>query len=1066
MNIDFNPVNATVTIAGQEVNPINLVLRQEYAEHHSFELTLDYDMYADKFMNNPLKHIELIGRLVVIRLNYRQANNSDSYRFRGVITSIKQTGKEGKKGYLIISGASPTIMLEKGRRTDIYSDKTLYKVSKMIAQRAYSDYVDFKTDPVYNNKIDFLMQYNENDWDFLKRIAYLYRENLYYNGLELLFGYHPDSKSVDLTYDQEIIDLELCSQMISNSHQRFQYVPQNDNFIERDSPDKIENSTSYLDRAEELSRFSMTGEEKSKSYLDVPLYGNSEIGEILKRDKVRTATQSIKIKGRSKTHKTAVGQIININMPADLADTSNIGSYRVIKSVHRIDEKNRYSCEFEAIPASLEVTPIAEPKVVVADSVVGFIRSNTDPLNQGRVQVSFDFSTTSSFAWLRVLTPNAGLSDDKSKNRGMVFIPEVGDQVMLGFEYGDPNRPYVMGSIFHGKNGQGGGANNAEKSIVTRSGIQIVFNDESKSLHIQDPSGNTWDMDGKGNIEVYAPKKIKMNATDIEVSASNNIQFNVGNNLLMRISNKFNATAARMKSIVSDTLEIFSTRSLFSSREKMQMQSDEINTLGINKLFLHSDQLIHANSKGIMDLKSSGNMNLAQDAVDRSLNPTESIALAMVEFRVNNSYEGEYGFDWWRTGDNGENSYNESLESVFINNHSDSVSGNEALFLLQKQEYKTCIDIRKNPSGNIKESQYIVPRLNLYTKKVSEATIADPKPPYQATLNILVTIDTKLEKLVFEYNKDLFQLSQDSITETLPCAKKLWEEITITCHTMTDGFDSEQEIKVYAYADENKNKPVAEKEDLRSLAGKLIVSKNSFEYRHTEKVVIIPIDTKIMDENHFGLGSIDDESIIRKVLNQAFIQAEIEDYPSYLELASDKEFKIYRELDDPYRERYGKFIFNPQRDDPQGNFTGLSLDGGIYSDQPEFFNYLQQKFLTDKPENERYRGYIMVFIFNEDNYYTYTDKNDIEYKTGGQSPIGSRITALFLGKKDATAAHEILHSLGLYHIYKEKPQVDLHKKYLFIKKKTENIMDEESVMGQSKFSTYRWQWQIINKKYK
>jgi len=33
------------------------------------------------------------------------------------------------------------------------------------------------------------------------------------------------------------------------------------------------------------------------------------------------------------------------------------------------------------------------------------------------------------------------------------------------------------------------------KSIITRSGIQVVFNDDQKSLHIEDPSGNTWDMD-------------------------------------------------------------------------------------------------------------------------------------------------------------------------------------------------------------------------------------------------------------------------------------------------------------------------------------------------------------------------------------------------------------------------------------------------------------------------------------------------------------------------------------------------------------------------------------------
>jgi len=39
----------------------------------------------------------------------------------------------------------------------------------------------------------------------------------------------------------------------------------------------------------------------------------------------------------------------------------------------------------------------------------------------------------------------------------MVFIPEKGDQVLVGFRYNNPNRPFVLGSLFNGKNGGGGG---------------------------------------------------------------------------------------------------------------------------------------------------------------------------------------------------------------------------------------------------------------------------------------------------------------------------------------------------------------------------------------------------------------------------------------------------------------------------------------------------------------------------------------------------------------------------------------------------------------------------------
>lgn len=71
-------------------------------------------------------------------------------------------------------------------------------------------------------------------------------------------------------------------------------------------------------------------------------------------------------------------------------------------------------------------------------------------------------------------TPNAGVSGAVPKNRGWVFVPEVGDQVMVSYEHGNPDRPYVTGSVFHSGSGKGGDKDNKVKSIITRSGNAIV----------------------------------------------------------------------------------------------------------------------------------------------------------------------------------------------------------------------------------------------------------------------------------------------------------------------------------------------------------------------------------------------------------------------------------------------------------------------------------------------------------------------------------------------------------------------------------------------------------------
>lgn len=49
-----------------------------------------------------------------------------------------------------------------------------------------------------------------------------------------------------------------------------------------------------------------------------------------------------------------------------------------------------------------------------------------------------------------MMSPDAGGTDQVSQNRGYVAIPEVGDQVMVGFVHNHPDRSFVMGGMFHG----------------------------------------------------------------------------------------------------------------------------------------------------------------------------------------------------------------------------------------------------------------------------------------------------------------------------------------------------------------------------------------------------------------------------------------------------------------------------------------------------------------------------------------------------------------------------------------------------------------------------------------
>jgi uncharacterized protein involved in type VI secretion and phage assembly len=269
--------------------------------------------------------------------------------------------------------------------------------------------------------------------------------------------------------------------------------------------------------------------------VEFPVEDKGALDDLVKRKKIATAAQTVYIQGISKTCDPLIGRLLKISIPPELSDAGELGVYRIVKIKHAIDQNHRYRCEFEGIPASLKYFPTPELKIPPLSSVLGKVIWNNDPEGLGRVRVEFPFARDrQSYTWLRVMSPDAGglldtEREDKgkvAKNRGMVFVPEEGDQVMVGFEFGDPNRPYVMGSMFHGKNTEGGGENNNIKSIITRSGHTLEFDDSAGSLGItiKDENGNEIHLDSKGrNIEITAPETLSLNAKNIHLNAGENI---------------------------------------------------------------------------------------------------------------------------------------------------------------------------------------------------------------------------------------------------------------------------------------------------------------------------------------------------------------------------------------------------------------------------------------------------------------------------------------------------------------------------------------------------------------
>ena len=139
--------------------------------------------------------------------------------------------------------------------------------------------------------------------------------------------------------------------------------------------------------------------------------------------------------------------------------------------------------------------------------VTAIVTNNKDPDGLGRVKVKFPWLIEESEShWAKVASFMAGAE------RGGVFLPEVEDEVLVAFEHGDINYPYVIGALWNNKDmppeTNADGRNNIRK-ITSRSGHELIFNDDhaggKEKITIQTNAGHQIVLDdsqGQENIEV------------------------------------------------------------------------------------------------------------------------------------------------------------------------------------------------------------------------------------------------------------------------------------------------------------------------------------------------------------------------------------------------------------------------------------------------------------------------------------------------------------------------------------------------------------------------------------
>jgi len=177
-----------------------------------------------------------------------------------------------------------------------------------------------------------------------------------------------------------------------------------------------------------------------------------------------------------------------------------------------------------------------------------------DPLQLGRIKVSYPWLDAEQTAWVRLATPHAG------QDRGWYSLPEIGDEVLIGFEQGSSDYPIAIGCLYNKTNApmaEAISSDNDIKMFMTRSGNKLLFNDKDGgeqiviaqkdgknqiTLDLSGPSitiksegditinGANMTIEAAGGVTWKADSDFKVEAANIELKASANIKSQAGAN--------------------------------------------------------------------------------------------------------------------------------------------------------------------------------------------------------------------------------------------------------------------------------------------------------------------------------------------------------------------------------------------------------------------------------------------------------------------------------------------------------------------------------------------------------
>ncbi len=550
-----------ISVGSKTIDPYHVSVQQRTDSHHQFEIAVSSEKIEGENSFSIDKSISYIGEPIEITIQ----SGENTFNFKGIITTVNLDRTHAGDSLVILSGYSPTYMLEDGVGIKSYSGKTIAAIVQEILDQYPVNLLNPIIDPKYKKVIPYIVRYKETNYQFLRRLATTYGEWFYYDGRSVIFGKLPNPDNIELTLGKDLNSFDYGASMRPYKSTEIFYDYKTNRTLEKSTANfKPIGLDKYGKKA--LSAADNIFPNQPVNTVRNDTQDDAHLKHLVEVQKAAVISNITFFNGQSQNPGITVGSRIGATATKKVGNkniSDLIGRFRILSVNHQVSSDKNYTNSFKSMPVALSAPPSAggggthnkmknypsnltkstgafspygdetdapspsddttpDPRPEPAPTIA-VVMDNNDPECLGRVRVQFKWHKEGEMSlWIRQVTLYAGLE------RGVYFVPEIGDEVYVDFEDNDTKRPYMLGAVYSQETApEFFDADNNIKSIKTRGGHLIKFSDEeeAESITITDKNGNHIIINTAENC-------INVNAgADITVNAGGNMTFEAGGNM-------------------------------------------------------------------------------------------------------------------------------------------------------------------------------------------------------------------------------------------------------------------------------------------------------------------------------------------------------------------------------------------------------------------------------------------------------------------------------------------------------------------------------------------------------